>query len=79
MDVLMRIKRFNPEKDRKPYWDEFRVTMDPIERLLDDASHALAAQSSSAGSLGALDGTKTNPSAVATVSDRESAGAPRGD
>ena len=50
-----------------------------IERLLDDASHALAAQSSSAGSLGALDGTKTNPSAVATVSDRESAGAPRGD
>ena len=35
MQVLMRIKRFDPEKERKPYWDEFRVDADPIDRLLD--------------------------------------------
>src|SRR6202049_5319475 len=35
MNVLMRIKRFDPEKEKKPYWDEFRVEMDPIDRLLD--------------------------------------------
>src|SRR5258705_4759156 len=35
MQVLMRIKRFDPEKNRKPYWDEFRVEADPIDRLLD--------------------------------------------
>src|ERR1700687_5107020 len=35
MNVLMRIKRFDPDKDNKPYWDEFRVEMDPIDRLLD--------------------------------------------
>src|SRR5260221_1633330 len=35
MNILMRIKRFDPEKDSKPYWDEFRVEADPIDRLLD--------------------------------------------
>lgn len=35
MNVLMRIKRFDPDKDSKAYWDEFRVEMDPIDRLLD--------------------------------------------
>src|SRR5207244_7249959 len=35
MNVLMRIKRFDPEKHRKPYWDEFRVEAEPIDRLLD--------------------------------------------
>ena len=35
MNVLMRIKRFDPDKDSKPFWDEFRVEMDPIDRLLD--------------------------------------------
>src|SRR5512142_3531529 len=35
MNILMRIKRYNPEKDSKPYWDEFRVEADPIDRLLD--------------------------------------------
>ena len=35
MQVLMRIKRYNPEQDAKPYWDEFRVDVDPIDRLLD--------------------------------------------
>jgi len=31
----MRIKRYDPEKESKPYWDEFRVEADPIDRLLD--------------------------------------------
>src|SRR5262252_5817799 len=35
MNVLVRIKRYNPERDSKPYWDEFRVEADPIDRLLD--------------------------------------------
>ena len=30
MNILMRIRRYNPEKDNKPYWDEFRVDADPI-------------------------------------------------
>src|SRR5207248_4135412 len=35
MNILMRIKRYDPEKESKPYWDEFRVEADPIDRLLD--------------------------------------------
>ena len=35
MNILMRIKRFDPDKDNKPYWDEFRIEADPIDRLLD--------------------------------------------
>ena len=35
MNVLMRIKRYDPEKDAKPYWAEYRVEADPIDRLLD--------------------------------------------
>src|SRR5207244_7678801 len=35
MNILMRIKRYDPERESKPYWDEFRVEADPIDRLLD--------------------------------------------
>ena len=35
MNVLMRIKRYDPEQDSKPYWAEYRVEVDPIDRLLD--------------------------------------------
>ena len=35
MQVLMRIKRYNPEQDSKPYWAEYRIEADPIDRLLD--------------------------------------------
>src|SRR5712664_40914 len=35
MNVLIRIKRYDSERDAKPYWDEFRVEADPIDRLLD--------------------------------------------
>jgi succinate dehydrogenase / fumarate reductase iron-sulfur subunit len=30
-----RIKRFDPEKDTAPRWEEFTVVMDPLSRLLD--------------------------------------------
>jgi penicillin-binding protein 1A len=49
-----------------------------IERLLDDANHALAAQSAPAGSLGALDVNKTSPGTVAAA-DRDAGSGPRGD
>jgi succinate dehydrogenase / fumarate reductase iron-sulfur subunit len=35
MNILLRIKRFDPDRDKKPYWSEFRVEADPIDRLLD--------------------------------------------
>src|SRR5579883_3558218 len=35
MNLQMRIKRFDPEKDAKPYWAEYTVEADPIDRLLD--------------------------------------------
>lgn len=30
-----KIKRFNPEKDTFPWWEEFTLEMEPFERLLD--------------------------------------------
>ena len=35
MDVRMRIKRFNPERDAAPYWREYTITAEPIDRDLD--------------------------------------------
>src|SRR5215813_13240388 len=35
MNVLMRIKRYDPERNSKPYWAEYQVDVDPIDRLLD--------------------------------------------
>ena len=35
MNALVRIKRYDPEQDKKPYWAEYRVEADPIDRLLD--------------------------------------------
>ncbi len=35
MQVTVKIKRFNPEKDRKPYWQTFEVEADPMDRALD--------------------------------------------
>lgn len=31
----IRVKRFNPEKDRKPYWAEYEVPYEPFDRVLD--------------------------------------------
>ncbi|HFE66327.1 MAG TPA: succinate dehydrogenase iron-sulfur subunit, partial [Chloroflexi bacterium] len=36
MQVHMRIRRFNPEKDEKPYWGEYTLDdVDPRESVLD--------------------------------------------
>lgn len=34
------IKRFNPEADQKPHWEEYKVEADPTDRLL-DALHSI--------------------------------------
>jgi succinate dehydrogenase / fumarate reductase iron-sulfur subunit len=35
MNVKVKIRRFNPEKDRRPYWSEFKVEAQPSDRVLD--------------------------------------------
>jgi len=39
MQVHLRIRRFNPEKDRQPWWGEYRVEAEPTDRLLDALNH----------------------------------------
>ncbi len=35
MRVHLKIRRFNPEKDKKPWWGEYDVEAEPDDRLLD--------------------------------------------
>jgi len=35
MKVSMRILRFDPEKDKKPHWQQFEVEAEPTDRVLD--------------------------------------------
>jgi len=35
MDVTLRIRRYNPELDDEPHWEEYRVTAEPTDRVLD--------------------------------------------
>jgi len=35
MKYTLRIKRFNPEKDDKPWWGEYTVEAEPTDRVLD--------------------------------------------
>jgi succinate dehydrogenase / fumarate reductase iron-sulfur subunit len=35
MDVQLRIRRFNPELDSEPHWEEYRVEAEPSDRILD--------------------------------------------
>jgi succinate dehydrogenase / fumarate reductase iron-sulfur subunit len=35
MDVDLRIKRFDPERDRRPHWETYRVQVDEADRVLD--------------------------------------------
>src|ERR1041385_5726187 len=35
MDVTLRIRRFNPELDAEPHWEEYRLQADPSDRVLD--------------------------------------------
>ena len=35
MQVTLRIKRFNPEKDKEAWWGEYKIEAEPTDRLLD--------------------------------------------
>jgi succinate dehydrogenase / fumarate reductase iron-sulfur subunit len=35
MQTTLKIQRFNPEKDEKPHWQEYRLEVEPSDRLLD--------------------------------------------
>lgn len=35
MEVTVRVKRYNPENDRKPWWDEHTLDMEETDRVLD--------------------------------------------
>jgi len=35
MKIHLKIKRFNPEKDLKPWWGEYDVDVEPTDRVLD--------------------------------------------
>ena len=35
MDVQLRIRRYNPEVDAEPHWEEYAVTAEPSDRVLD--------------------------------------------
>lgn len=35
MDVTLRIRRYNPEADDEPHWEEYSVTAEPTDRVLD--------------------------------------------
>jgi succinate dehydrogenase / fumarate reductase iron-sulfur subunit len=35
MQITVKIKRFNPEKDKRPRWAEYRLEANPMDRVLD--------------------------------------------
>ena len=35
VDVELRVKRYNPDTDQKPHWQEFAVRAEPTDRVLD--------------------------------------------
>jgi len=39
MNVTVRIKRYDPERDEAPHWETYEVTADPMDRALDVLSH----------------------------------------
>jgi succinate dehydrogenase iron-sulfur subunit len=39
MQVTLKIRRFNPEKDQKSWWGEYKFEADPTDRLLDALNH----------------------------------------
>jgi len=40
LKVKLKIRRFNPETDKKPWWGQYEVEMEPTDRVL-DALHAV--------------------------------------
>jgi succinate dehydrogenase / fumarate reductase iron-sulfur subunit len=39
MEIILKIKRYNPDSDEAPYFQEFTVEVDPNHRLLDALMH----------------------------------------
>jgi succinate dehydrogenase / fumarate reductase iron-sulfur subunit len=39
MQITVRIKRYNPEEDRRPHWEEFQLEARPTDRVLDVLHH----------------------------------------
>jgi succinate dehydrogenase iron-sulfur subunit len=39
MQVTLKIKRFNPERDKQPWWGEYKFDAEPTDRLLDALNH----------------------------------------
>jgi succinate dehydrogenase / fumarate reductase, iron-sulfur subunit len=39
MQVVLKIKRFNPETDKEPWWGEYKVEAEATDRLLDALNH----------------------------------------
>jgi succinate dehydrogenase / fumarate reductase iron-sulfur subunit len=39
MQVRFRIRRFDPERDRAPHWEEYSVSAEPADRVLDGLHH----------------------------------------
>ena len=35
MDINVKIKRYNPEKDARPYWAEYKLEVEGTDRVLD--------------------------------------------
>ena len=35
MLIDLRVQRFDPERDKKPHWEEYRVESEPMDRVLD--------------------------------------------
>ena len=35
MDVALRVKRFDPEHDRRPHWVRYELEIEPTDRVLD--------------------------------------------
>ena len=39
MNIILKIQRFNPETDEKPLYQNYTVTVEPTDRILDALTH----------------------------------------
>ena len=49
MEIILKIQRFNPEKDEAPAYQRFRVEVEPTDRILDALMHIKLFQDGSLG------------------------------
>ena len=49
MEIILKIQRFNPEKDEPPAYQRFRVEVEPTDRILDALMHIKLFQDGSLG------------------------------